>query len=125
MNASNGYGKRVSQEGRMDSQSYKRVSSHQNQTVILSISHRPVKLREDRKFGGKYLYFWTTRTFPIALSRMERKAQFRNKAVSKESMVTIRKNTIVLSIGTRKLSDQSLINLYHTPEGNRFPIGML
>jgi hypothetical protein len=56
---------------------------------------------------------------------MERKAQFRNKAVSKESMVTIRKNTIVLSIGTRKLSDQSLINLSYTPEGNRFPIGIL
>jgi hypothetical protein len=56
---------------------------------------------------------------------MDRNAQFRNKAVSKESMVTIRKNTIVLIMGTRKRSDQSRTNLYCIPEGSPFPIGIL
>jgi len=45
------------------------------------------------------------------LSRIDRKAQFRNKAVLKESMVTIRKKTIVMSVGSWKFSDYSLFHL--------------
>ncbi len=41
----------------MDSQPYKSVSSHQNQTVILSISHRPVKLRGGEKIRRKVPLF--------------------------------------------------------------------
>ncbi len=56
---------------------------------------------------------------------MDKKAQFRNKAVSKESMVTIKRKKIVLSAFIEKLPDQSLFPLYHTPEGDPFTMGIL
>jgi hypothetical protein len=95
---------------------------------MLSISHRPVKRRTqesetENQSGGGDSYLWRTRIFSIALRRMDKKAQFRNKAVSRESMVTINRKKIVLSVFIQKLPDQSLFHFYHTPEGDPLTMG--
>jgi len=56
---------------------------------------------------------------------MDKKAQFRNKAASRESMVTMKRKTIVLSAFILKLPGQSLFHFYyHTSRGDPFPVGV-